>query len=58
MNFIQGRPRNVPKFDSGYVFLCAMYAWGLCPFLGMEIYCEKNLAPRIFSGINLGTTAP
>ena len=44
-----------PKIDSGY-FLCTMYAWGLCPFLGMEIYSEKSLAPRNLSGINLGTT--
>ena len=29
-------------------FLCAMYAWGLCPFLGIEIYSEKNLAPKKF----------
>ena len=27
----------------------------LCPFLGMEIYSEKSLAPRNLSGINLGT---
>ena len=38
------------------IFLCTMYAWGLCPFLGMEIYSEKSLAPRNLSGINLGTT--
>ena len=44
-----------PKIDSGY-FLCTMYAWGVCPFLGMQIYSEKNLAPRNLSGINLGTT--
>ena len=44
-----------PKIDSGY-FLCNMYAWGLCPFLGTEIYSEKSLAPRNLSGINLGTT--
>ena len=44
-----------PKIDSGY-FLCTMYAWGLCPFLGMEIYSEKSLAPRNLSWINLGTT--
>ena len=44
-----------PKIDSGY-FLCTMYAWGLCPFLGMDIYSEKSLAPRNLSGINLGTT--
>ena len=44
-----------PKIDSRY-FLCTMYAWGLCPFLGMEIYSKKSLAPRNFSGINLGTT--
>ena len=35
-----------------------MYAWGLCPFLGMEIYSKKSLAPRNLSGINLGTTPP
>ena len=37
-------------------FFCTMYAWGLCPFLGMDIYSEKSLAPRNLSGINLGTT--
>ena len=45
------------KIDFGYFFLCAMYAWGLCPFLGIEIYSEKNLAPRNLSGINLGTNS-
>ena len=35
-----------------------MYAWGLCPFLGMEIYSEKSLDPRNLSGINLGTVQP
>ena len=44
-----------PKIDSGYL-LCTIYAWGLCPSLGMEIYSEKSLAPRNLSGINLGTT--
>ena len=46
---------HCPKIDSGY-FLCTMYARGWCPFLGMEIYSEKSLAPRNLSGINLGTT--
>ena len=44
-----------PKIDSRY-FLCTMYAWGLCPSLGLAICSEKRLAPRNFSGINLGTT--
>ena len=39
-----------------FVLFATMYAWGLCPFLGMEIYSEKSLAPRNLSGINLGTT--
>ena len=43
-----------PKIDSGY-FWCTMYTWGLCPFLGTEIF-PKNLAPKKLSRINLGTT--
>ena len=56
--FYPGTPPQCSQIWFWIFFLCTMYAWGLCPFLGMEIYCEKNLAPRIFSGINLGTTAP
>ena len=33
-----------------------MYAWGLYPFSGMDIYSNKSMAPRNLSGINLGTT--
>ena len=53
-NFIQ---RCLPRLSQNRFcfFLCAMYAWGLCPFLGMDIYSEKNLVPRNLSGINLGT---
>ena len=54
-NFIQ---RCLPPWSQNWfwIFFVYMYAWGLCPFLGMEIYSEKSLAPRNLSGINLGTT--
>ena len=56
-NFTQ---RCLPPWSQNWfwIFLCTMYAWGLCPFLGMEIDSEKSLAPRNLSGINLGTVQP
>ena len=46
--FYPGTPPQCSQIWFWIIFLCTMYAWGLCPFLGMDIYCEKNLAPRIF----------